>query len=112
MTAPLIPRASVEPGSRLDDLLATYAHLKPEADELAGRLKSVTDAIKAELSLTILGTPALQVDVAHVALAQPLRLSYVERWDLDTKRMKVEDPEAYVRFARKSGRWELRGVKP
>jgi quinol monooxygenase YgiN len=74
----LIPRAQVEPGSRLEDLLATYAHLKPAADEAETRLKAVTDAIKAELSAAAPG--ALKVDVAHEALAQPLRLSYVESW--------------------------------
>jgi hypothetical protein len=103
------PWATVDPGSRLDDLLAMYAALKPEADELATRLKTVTDAIKAELSAAVPG--AQRVDVAHPALSQPLRLSYVERWELDTRRMKAEAPETYVQFARKSARWELRGVR-
>lgn len=107
----IIPEvAVVTPGSRLEDLLATYARLKPEADELASRLKSITDAIKAELTSAVPG--AQKIDVTHPALATPLRLSYVESWTLDTKRIKAEDPETYVRFARKGGRWELRGVKP
>jgi hypothetical protein len=110
VTQPLtIPQAAVEPGSRLEALLAAYAELKPEADEAATRLKSVTDGIKAELAAAAPG--ALQVDVAHPALAQPLRLSYVESWALDTKRLKAEDPETYVRYARKGSRWELRGLR-
>lgn len=109
MTRPIPVQASVEPGSRLEDLLATYAHLKPQAEELATRLKTVTDAIKAELTTRHPG--AVQVDVAHEALAAPLRLSYVESWTLDTKRLKAEDPETYVRYARKGGRWELRGQR-
>lgn len=106
---PPAAQATVPPGSRLEDLLATYAQLKPQADELAERLKAVTDAIKAELSAAAPG--AQRVDVAHPVLAQPLRLSYVESWRLDTKRLKAEAPETYVRYAVKGGKWELRGVK-
>jgi hypothetical protein len=104
----LTQQADVRPGSRLDDLLATYAVLKPQADEAAGRLKAVTDAIKTELQAA--APDARQVQVRHAALTQPLRLSYVEAWSLDTKRLKTEQPETYVAYARKGGRWELRGV--
>jgi hypothetical protein len=103
-----VPRAKVEPGSRLEDLLATYARLKPAADEAASRLKAVTDAIKVELTTAVPGVP--KVDVAHESLAQPLRLSWVEKWDLDSKRMKAEDPATYVKWARKGGSWQLRGI--
>ena len=96
------------PGSRLDGLLATYAEIKPQSDEWATRLKSVTDAIKSELQLA--DPTATTIDVTHAALAQPLRMSYVESWTLDTKALKAEAPETYVRFARKGGSWQLRGV--
>jgi hypothetical protein len=109
-TTPPPARATVAPGSRLEDLLATYAHLKPQADETAERLDMLKAAIKAELQAQ--APDALKIDVAHEALPQTLRLSYVESWTLDTRAMKAEDPAAYVRFARKGGRWELRGVKP
>lgn len=102
-------RQVVQPGSRLDDLLATYAQLKPQADETAARLKSVTDAIKVEMMA--LAPEARRIDVDHAALALPLRLSYVESWTLDTKRLKAEDPATYVKYARKGGKWELRGQK-
>lgn len=107
MTDQLTAQADVQPGSRLDDLLAVYADLKPRADEISSRLKAITDAIKAEL---VAGSPgAERIDVAHGALAQPLRLSYVESWTLDTKRFKAEQPALYVAYARKGGKWELRG---
>lgn len=101
-------RADVAPGSRLDDLLAMYAQLKPQVDENATRLKAVTDAIKIELMAA--SPQARRIEVGHPALVQPLRLSYVESWTLDTKRLKAEDPATYVRYARKGGKWELRGV--
>lgn len=108
ITAPA-SNVSVAPGSRLEDLLATYARLKPEADEAAARLKTITDAIKVELTAAAPG--AQRIDVAHGVLPQPLRLAYVERWNLDTQRLKAEAPETYVRFARKGGSWVLRGVR-
>jgi hypothetical protein len=95
--------------NRLNDLLAAYAELKPAADESAARLKAVTDAIKHELRAA--DPSAAQFNLNHPALAQPLRVSYVERWDLDASRLKAEDPETYVRFARKGGSWQLRAVK-
>lgn len=109
MTAAEIPtqRATVEPGSRLDDLLATYAELKPQVDELTARLKDVTDAIKRELQAA--APHASKVDVDHPALTLPLRLNWVESWSLDSKRLKAEMPEIYVTYARKGGRWDLRG---
>jgi hypothetical protein len=101
-------KVAVAPGSRLDDLLSAYAQLKPQADEAATRLKSVTDAIKTELMAA--APEARRVDVDHSALTQPLRLSYVEGWRLDAKRLKGDDPATYVRYATKSGKWDLRGV--
>jgi hypothetical protein len=107
MTDLVTARAEVQPGSRLEDLLATYSELKPRADELAGRLKSVSDAIKAELQTQ--APQAQRVDVDHPALAQPLRLSYVESWRLDAKQLKADDPATYVKYAVKGGTWQLRG---
>jgi hypothetical protein len=105
-----VPAVQPAPGSRLDDLLAVYAGLKPQADEISTRLKTVTDAIKSELMTAAPG--AQRVDVAHEALAQPLRLSYVETWTLDTKRLKAENPALYVTYARKGGSWQLRVQRP
>lgn len=108
MSQTAISIAPVQPGSRLDDLLAAYAVLKPQADEAATRLKAITDAIKVELQTA--APDARRIEVEHAALAHRLRLSYVESWSLDTRRFKAEQPETYVRYARKGGKWELRGV--
>lgn len=102
------PRAEVRPDSRLEQLLAVYAELKPQADETATRLKGITDAIKSELQAS--HPHAQRVEVAHPALPEALRLSYVESWRLDTKQLKADKPEVYVAYAQKSGSWQLRGV--
>jgi hypothetical protein len=104
-----IPQIQPQAGSRLDDLCALYAELKPRADELTARLKVVTDAIKAELTAAAPG--AQRIGLSHEALPAPLRLAYIESWSLDSKRLKADDPALYVRYARKTGKWELRGQK-
>lgn len=110
MTTPTPPVAvTPTPGSRLDTLIEAFADLKPRVDELTTRLKALSDAIKLEL--TNAAPEASTIDVWHQALPGPYRLSYVERWDLDTKRLKAEDVETYVRYARKGGSWQLRAVK-
>lgn len=101
--------AIIQPTSRLSELLAAYAELKPKVDEWADQLTAITDAIKADLQAAAPG--ATQVEVNHPALAQPLRLSYVESWRLDSKVLKAADPETYVRYAVKGGSWQLRAVK-
>lgn len=97
-----------EPGGRLEQLLAQYDDLKAKADEAAARLKTITDGIKAEGAAWGDPVGATAVEFVSPYLAAPLRLSYVESWRLDAKRMKAEDPETYVRFAVKGGSWQLR----
>ena len=95
-------------GSRLEELLATYESVKANAEEAAARFKSLTDAVKAELSaehpgitdMVLTGAPGLPA----------LRLAWVESWRLASKRLKEEDPLTYVKYAEKSGHWELRAL--
>lgn len=66
---------------------------------------AITDAIKLEL------TQAAPEDrkIALVGNAgSTLRLTYVESWWIDSRKLKAEDPETYVQYARKSGTWTLR----
>lgn len=92
-------------GSKLEQLHALYAEVKAEADAAAKKLKTITDAIKLEL--TGLDPNERRFELASGADAPPLRLNYVESWRIDTPKMKREDPETYVRFAKKSGSWRL-----
>lgn len=109
MTSPQPVWVEAKPGSRLEDLLVTYALLKPQADEIADRLDTVKAAIKAEMAAAA-PEGSQKIDVAHEALPNALRLSYVESWRIDTKKLKAVDPATYVRWAVKGGKWELRGV--
>lgn len=109
MTTPEQPTTyTIDPGTRLVDLLAAYAELKPRADEATARLKAVTDAIKAELTAAAPGATRMRVGCAD--LPQDLQLTYVQRWRVDAKRLKEENPALYVAYAVQDNRWELRAV--
>jgi hypothetical protein len=103
------PRPTVRPvrGSRLDQLQARYPELKRQAKAAADELKDCTDALKRELAFAA-GEDATDVDLDGSMIR--LRLSYIERWTLDSKRLKTEQPETYVAFARKGGSYQLREI--
>lgn len=103
---PIVVRA--EPESRLEALAAAYAQAKPAADAADAHLKSITDAIKLELSNAAPG--ALKVDLSSPDLPTPLRLQAKTGWRLDTKRLKAEAPETYVQYAVQTTAWELRAL--
>ncbi len=97
-----------EPDTRLSQLHAAYEDAKARADEASKQLKAITDAIKVELNTA--APEESRVELRGDA-GPALRLVYSERWTLDSKRMRVEDPETYVRYARKGGSWTLSKVR-
>ena len=96
------------PGSRLEQLQASYADAKAAASAADDKLRAIVDAIKVELTrLAAEGSDNIQL----AAGAGPaLRLSYVERWTFDSRRFKAVDPENWVRYAKKGGSWVLKQV--
>lgn len=93
--------------SRLADLHASYADAKARADEAAAQLKVITDAIKAELQTTVPDATRVELRSQN---GPALSLNYVESWRLDSKRLKAEHTELWVRYAKKSGSWTLRAL--
>lgn len=99
---------TVADGSRLAELMARYDGLKAAAEEATARFKDLTDAIKAEAAaghpgasaMTLAGGPGLPA----------LSLTWVQRWSIDSRALKEAEPLTYVRYARQSGRWELRAL--
>lgn len=103
------PPALIQGGTdtRLARLHAQYPELKAAADAAAKAFKDCTDGIKLEIS-TLTGG-ALRAELAANGTGSPaLALTYGERWTLDSKRLKAEDPDAYVAFAKPSGTWTLK----
>jgi len=104
------PPVQVTPrkNSKLEQLHAIYTEAKAKADQAAADLKTVTDAIKAEMT-------SAAPDAARLELVGPhgprLMLTYVEWWRVDATRLKKEDPETYVRFAKKGGSWQLKAAR-
>lgn len=100
-------QVTVPQESRLAALHAEYADAKAAADAANERLKGITDAIKLEL--TTAAPEHTKIDLPAGA-GPALRLTYSERWTLDTRRMKEQDPLTYVRYAKKGGAWTLRAM--
>jgi hypothetical protein len=95
----------VTPGERLAQLHSQYELLKVEADEAAARLKACTDAIKLELTQQVPGHTKYRLPAGP---GPELQLTYVERWTIDSRKLKAEDPLTYVRYAKKGGSWTLK----
>jgi hypothetical protein len=93
--------------SRLAALHAAYADAKAAVDAASEQLKAITDAIKLELTATDPNERRFELLPANGLDARPLQLTYVESWRIDSTRLKKENPETYVRYAKKSGAWRL-----
>lgn len=102
---PLIVQPDAD--TRLAQLHAAYSDAKAAADAAEKQLKAITDAIKLELTQA---APEGTTKVDLVGNGVPLRLSWTESWRLDSRKLKAEDPETYVRYAKKSGAWRLAPV--
>jgi hypothetical protein len=102
------PPAQIQGGTdtRLGRLHEQYPELKAAADAAAKAFKDCTDGIKLEVS-TLTGG-ALRAELAATDTAPALALTYGERWTLDSKAIKAEDPDTYVRYAKPSGAWTLK----
>lgn len=93
--------------SRLAQLLELYGPAKEAADAAAEQLKTITDAIKAELR-----DAAPDATAIELGGPVPLRLTAVSSWRLDTKALKAAEPLVYVRYAKQSTAWRLEAVRP
>lgn len=95
-----------DPDSRLAQLQEMYGPAKEAADAAAEQLKTITDALKAELRDAAPDAEAIELDGPV-----PLRLAARSSWRLDVKALKAADPETYVQYARQSTSWVLTEVR-
>lgn len=91
--------------SRLGQLHALYADAKAKADAAAAELKAITDGIKNEMAKAA-PEGSTKIDLLSPD-GPPLRLDYRESWRFNSKAFKRQDPETWVRFAKKSHAWYL-----
>jgi hypothetical protein len=98
------------PGSRLEQLLASYESARAQADEAKARLEALTDALKAEISAAAPhGTQEMTLD-GGPGLPR-MRMTWKAPYRFDVKRFRAEQPGMYVRYEVKGGHWELRVVQ-
>lgn len=104
-----IDRVAAPTGSRLEQLADEYTRMKAAADEAKTRLDMIVDAIKLELHNA--KPHSNKVEFTAPGLAAPLRMQSRTSWRVDTKMLKAEQPEVYVRYAKQYSYWELRTVR-
>lgn len=98
-----------EPGSRLDQLSARWAALKPVVDAAQAELKELSDAIKVELAQARPDAGDIRLTAGHIAGA--LRFYAKPTTRFDTTALRAEQPAVYENFVRRGTAWELRQVK-
>lgn len=90
--------------SSLADLRVAYAEAaaaKKRADEREAGLKA-----KLKAALTEATGGALR-SALHVPGFPPVLLTYSERWTVDSKALKAEQPVIYVQYAKQGSSWTL-----
>lgn len=109
MTAPSpttpMPTIAPEPDSRLDFLCAEYEQIRAAYEEAKARFDEITDGLKSELAKAAPGHG--KVLLASPYLNSMLKLELRERWTVDSKRLKAEDPLTYVQYAKQAASWYL-----
>lgn len=106
--APEAPPFAVQADAtdRLAQLHAAYDDARAAYDEASSRFEAIKAGIKAELANL---APEDRTRITLTGPAGPaLGLTYSESWRIDSRKLKREEPETYVRFAAKSGSWTLR----
>jgi hypothetical protein len=110
-------RFEPEPGSRLAALFMQLPQLEAEKKESAEKLDACKKAIQQEIAATITDASDMpdQFDIPADPYGGWPAYTLAARegaWGLDTEAMKTQEPETYVKFARR-GRpyWDLRRVQ-
>lgn len=104
---PPVPIAATA-SERLSQLHAAYDEAAAAAASANSHLDAIKTGIKAELAtLAPEGSTKIALTGEHGPM---LSLVYAESWRVDSRKLKAEDPETYVRFAKKSGSWTLKAV--
>lgn len=98
------PVLNYDGGSQLEQLHAEYVEAKAAEKAAVARAKTATDRLKLELTETF---PNAQRMCLQGSGGPTLELQWVPKWQLDSKKLKLADPETYVRYAYATGAWRL-----
>lgn len=106
---PGAPLVTAAPDTELAQLVAEYDRLDVEVKAKTAEL----DDIKARLKVKLqeLKPGETEVLLSAPGLVKPLRMYWQEKWTLDSKRLKAQIPEVWVRFAKQGGSWYLARTK-
>lgn len=101
----------VEPerDSRLEQLLAQYDAVKSAAEEAKKRFEDLKAEIKNELSFAAPGQQKVRVESTY--LNQSLQMICRGAWKLDSRSLKAEEPDVWVRYAERKFTWYLEAAR-
>lgn len=91
----------------------TLAGLRIEYDAAKAAAASATErleAVKAKLKVRMAVEGATRTEL-QVPGYRPLTLTYSEKWTLDSKAIKAEQPLIYVQYAKQGSSWTLAEAK-
>jgi hypothetical protein len=102
-------------GTRLEQLHAAYADAKAAADEANANLKTITDALKVELTQAAPGSRRITL---QGPTGPALGLTYSESTRINTRaikpvldQIKTADPAQYARLMTTSGSWRISALR-
>jgi hypothetical protein len=97
------------PGSRLEELHASYDIVKAQYEDAKARYDALTAALKNEMAAT---APAGSTDITLTgAPGLPrLRLRWLRPYRFDSKRFKADNPYLYVQYEKRGGHYDLRAA--
>lgn len=96
---------------RLAQLLAVYESAKAAADEASAHLKTITDAIKSEVTTSYtdgLGDAYKGYILGHDCITKPLKLLRVTQQRLQSKLLREHRPDIYQEFTKETTYWTLK----
>lgn len=98
------------PGTRIEELLASYEPAKAAKEESAARFEAITDALKAEMAAAApRGSTDITLSSQSPGLPR-LRLHWSRPRRFNSKRFMHDHPALYVRYEERGGQWGLRVV--
>lgn len=99
------------PGTRMEELLASFESAKAARDDAKARYEAVAGALKAEMAAAAPpGSTSITVSGQTPGLPR-LRLIWTRPYRFNTERFRTEHPALYVRYEIRGGQWSLRSAE-
>lgn len=97
------------PGSRLEELLASYDSLKAQFEDAKARYEALTSALKNEMAATA-PSGTTDITLAGAPGLPRLRMRWLRPWRFQPKQFLADYPQLYVQYEKQGGQWDMRAA--